>query len=131
GITAASGQRFFFGSTGGRVYGLRATQTGEVLWNQSIGEPFYKAPFVSGDRVLFVSGYGHLHNLSAKTGEPLWSQPAYGVDQIFAHLGGQFVGRDRDQYLILIDAQSGQITQRLRDIRVEYPVINHETDRVY
>src|SRR5690606_5011115 len=78
GITAASDHRFFFGSTGGRVYGLRATRTGEVIWNQSLGEPFYKAPFVSGNNVLFISSFGHLHNLSSETGEPLWNQPTYG-----------------------------------------------------
>lgn len=131
GITAASDHRFFFGTTGGRVYGLRATRIGEVLWNQSLGEPFYQAPFVSQQNVLFVSSYGHLHNLSAETGEPLWSQPTYGVNRIFADLGNQLVGRDRDQFLLLIDSQSGRITQRLRNVRVAYPVINQETDRIY
>lgn len=131
GIAAASGGRFFFGSVGGRVYGIRATRNGEVLWNQSLGEPFYKPPFISGDQLLINSGFGNLHNLSVQTGEPLWERPARGVDEVFAHVGSHFVGRDRDHHLILIDAQSGAVTQTLRDVSVEYVVVNQETNRFY
>ncbi len=131
GITAASDGRFFFGSTAGRVYAVRATRSGEVLWNQSFGEPFYKAPFISGDRLLISGGYGNLHNLAIDTGLPIWDRPTRGVDQVFAHVGNQFVGRDREHHLILIDEQSGQVTQTLHDVFVEHVIVNQETDRFY
>jgi DNA-binding MarR family transcriptional regulator len=75
GLIAASDRRFFFASAGGRVYGVRATRTGEVLWNLSLGEPFYKKPFFTDEKIFITSAYSHLFCLDASTGEPLWEPP--------------------------------------------------------
>lgn len=131
GVAAASNDRFFFGSTGGRVYALRATREGEVLWNQSIGEPFYRTPFIAGEKVLLTSGYGSLHCLNIKDGTPMWAAPATDVDQVFAHVGDQLVGRDREHQLVLVDEPTGNINVRLNDVFVEKVVINQDTDRCY
>jgi hypothetical protein len=131
GVAAASNNRFFFGSTGGRVYAVNATRLGEVLWNQSLGEPFYRTPFVTGDKVLLTSGYGSLHCLNAQNGNPIWQQPATDVDQVFAHVGEQLVGRDREHQLVLVDEATGNINVRMNSVFIEKVVINQDTDRCY
>lgn len=131
GISAASDDRYFFGSTGGRVYAVRATPSGELLWNQSLGEPFYRAPFVSGDRVWISSSYGLLHCLSAETGEPIWERPVSDIDQVFSHVGSRLIGRSREHQLVVLDAASGETLLRSHDFFVERWVVNQDTDRVY
>lgn len=131
GVAAASNNRFFFGCTGGRVYAVDATKQGEVLWNQGLGEPFYRVPFVTGNKVLLTSGYGSLHCLNTKNGTPAWARPATDVDQIFAHVGDQLVGRDRLHHLVLVDEATGNINGRFNTVFVEKVVINQDTDRVY
>lgn len=131
GITAASDKRFFFGSTGGRVYALRATTTGEVLWNQSLGEPMVHAPFVSGNRLWIATSLGTLHCLSTKNGELVWTRPARDIEQVFAHAGNRLVGRDREHHLVVLDTDTGDAVMRSRDFFVERLVHNHDTDRVY
>ncbi|HBJ33199.1 MAG TPA: hypothetical protein DDZ51_00245 [Planctomycetaceae bacterium] len=131
GVAAASNNRFFFGCTGGRVYAVDATRSGQVLWNQSLGEPFYRVPFVTGDRVLMTSGYGSLHCLNAANGRPAWARPATDVDQVFAHVGNQLVGRDRQHHLVLVDEATGSINGRFNSVFVEKVVINQDTDRCY
>lgn len=131
GVAAASDNRFFFGSTGGRVYAVHATREGEVIWNQSLGEPFYRTPFVTGEKVLLTSGYGSLHCLNAKNGNPVWDRPATDVDQVFAHVGDQLVGRGRQHQLVLVDEPTGNINVRMSNVFVEKVVINQDTDRCY
>jgi hypothetical protein len=131
GIAAASGDRFFFASTGGRVYAVRATETGEVLWNQSLGEPFYRAPFISGNRLVLSSGYGNLHCLNLENGTPMWDQPSTDVDQVFAHVGERFVGRDREHHLMMIDEKTGNLVLRMRNVSIEKVIVNQDTDRFY
>jgi hypothetical protein len=131
GVSAAANNRFFFGCTGGRVYAVDASEQGTVLWNQSYGEPFYRAPFVTGDKVLLTSGYGSLHCLSAENGTPTWARPATDVDQVFAHVGEQLVGRDRQHHLVLVDEATGSVNGRFNSIFVEKVVVNQDTDRCY
>jgi outer membrane protein assembly factor BamB len=131
GIAAASDDRFFFATTGGRVYAVRATETGEVLWNQSLGEPFYRAPFISGNRLVVSSGYGNLHCLNLENGTPMWDQPSTDVDQIFAHVGERFIGRDREQHLMVIDEKTGDLALRMRNVSIEKVITNQDTDRFY
>ncbi|TVP95266.1 MAG: hypothetical protein EA381_19225 [Planctomycetaceae bacterium] len=131
GITGASDKRFFFGSTGGRIYGVRATATGEVLWNQSIGDPIYRAPFLSGERMWVSTTYGSLHCLSATDGRLLWPRPTNDMDHVFAHVGNRLVGRDREHHLVVLDADSGAALMRSREFFVERLVVNQDTDRAY
>jgi outer membrane protein assembly factor BamB len=64
-VASASGDRFFFASENGQVYGIRATRSGKVLWSQPYGEPFYNEPFVFGEKILLRSAYGNLFALDA------------------------------------------------------------------
>ncbi len=131
GLTAASDDRFFFGSTGGRVYAVKASESGEVLWNRSVGEPFYQAPYVSDERVMISSAYGHLFCLDAESGEAVWRQPTPDVDQVFAHVGPHLIGRDREHHLMVVDAETGEVRRRMRRLFVENVIVNMDTDRAY
>jgi hypothetical protein len=131
GATPASDDRFFFGSSGGRVYGVLATRSGEVIWNRSFGEPFFKAPFVHGEDVLISSNYGHLYNLSAADGTPKWAAPATGIDTVFAKAGNYYFGRTTSGLLTILDPESGQPHSVGTDVFVDQLVFNPETDRVY
>lgn len=131
GATPASGDRFFFASSGGRVYGVRGTRTGEVLWSRSFGEPFYQPPFVTQENVLLASSYGNLYSLSAKDGSPQWSAPATGIDAVFAHAGDYYFGRTTSGLLTILTPDSGQQVSVAGDIFIDRIVVNPETDRVY
>lgn len=131
GMSSASGNRYFFGTTEGRVYAIDATGLGEVLWNESIGEPVYGVPFVADERVYISSSYGHLFCLAAADGQRLWTQPARDTEQVFAKLGNLLFTRDREHHLIIIDKESGKAVSRMRNVFVEHPVINQDTDRCY
>lgn len=131
GLAAASGSRFFGASTAGRIYGIDARGSGTVLWNDSLGEPFYGRPFVSQERVYVASGYGNLFAIEATSGRKVWPQPTSGVQTVFSQLGDQLVGRNRNGQLLLISTESGEITQRAADVFIEKIIVNEETDRFY
>jgi outer membrane protein assembly factor BamB len=131
GPTAASGERFFLGSAGGRVYGVKATRTGQVLWNRSYGEPFYRAPYIAGDHVLISSSYGNLFCLNATDGIPVWSAPSRYIETIFAHAGSHYFGRSSAGMLIVVDPVNGQQVRFGDEVRVRRVITNSETNRVY
>lgn len=131
GPTAASDDRFFLGSTGGRVYGVKATRIGVVLWNRSYGEPFYRAPFVAGEHVLIPSSYGNLYCLNAADGFPVWSAPSRYIETVFAHAGNYYFARSSSGGLAVIDPVNGQQVSIGADVHVRRVIENHETDRVY
>jgi len=131
GVAAASGDRFFFGSAGGRVYGVHATRSGEVIWNRSFGEPFYGTPFISGEHVLIASSYGNLFRLNASDGTQEWSAPAPNIDTIFANAGSYYFGRTTSGLLTILNRDSGQPVSTGQSVFVDRIVTNPETDRVY
>jgi outer membrane protein assembly factor BamB len=131
GPTAASDDRFFLGSAGGRVYGVKATRIGEVLWNRSYGEPFYRPPYIAGDHVLISSSYGNLFCLNAADGLPVWSAPSRYIDSIFAHAAGHYFGRSSVGMLSVVDPVNGQQIRFGDEVRLRHVVLNSETNRLY
>jgi len=131
GVAAASDGRFFLGSTAGRVYGVKATRSGEVLWNRSFGEPFYQAPFVTGDSVLIASSYGNLYSLGQTDGIPNWASPVPNIDSIFAQAGPYYFGRTTAGLLTILSPESGQTISTGGSVFVDRIVSNPETDRIY
>jgi len=131
GVTAASDERFFLGSTAGRVYGIRASRSGDVLWNRSFGEPFYQAPYVTGEHVLIASSYGNLYCLSATDGLPVWASPATNIDSVFAHAGNYYFGRTMAGLLTILSPDSGQSISTGGSVFIDRVVSNPETNRIY
>lgn len=131
GATPASGDRFFLGSSAGRVYAIHATRSGEVLWNQSYAEPFYQAPFVTGEHVLISSSFGNLHCINAADGTPVWAAPSRYIESVFAKAGDLYFARSTVGLLAAIDPKSGQQVKFGSEVFIERVVKNMDTDRLY
>jgi hypothetical protein len=130
-IAAIAGDRFFFGSESGQVYGVRATRTGEVMWSQPYAEPFYKAPFVLDGKVLLVSAYGNLFALDENTGLSRWDDATPNVDQIMGGFDGRVFVRLLSGDFAVIDAETGDLVENVPSLRPEKLLINRHTDRLY
>lgn len=130
-IASADGDRFFFGSESGQVYGLRATRTGKVLWSQPYGEPFYKAPFLVNGMVLLPSAYGNLYAIDEKTGLAVWDAPTPNVDQIIGGFGDKLFVRLLSQSFAAIDLATGDVIDVDDSMKPGRLLVNRTTDRVY
>ncbi|QEF97060.1 outer membrane biogenesis protein BamB [Stieleria maiorica] len=130
-IAAADGDRFFFGSESGQVYGLRATRTGRVLWSQPYGEPFYKAPFLVNGMVLLPSAYGNLYAIDEKTGLGVWDQPIPNVDEIIGGFDQMLFVRLLSQSFAAIDLETGSVIEVDNTLKPVKLLVNRTTDRLY
>lgn len=130
-IASADGDRFFFGSESGQVYGVRATRTGRVIWSQPYGEPFYKAPYLVDRIMLLPSVYGNLFAIDQETGLAVWEEPTPNVDEIIGGFGDQIFVRLLSQNFAAIDLKTGKvllIDDSLKPVRL---LVNRSTDRLY
>ena len=131
GATPGKDDMFFLGTSNGRAYGVKATKTGQVVWNKSLGEPFYQQPFVVNNRVLLPSSYGNLFSLDAADGLPTWSAPAQNMDSIFSKIGDLYIGRNVSGAMAILSAETGIQQPLSSTIEIHTPVLNEETDRLY
>ncbi|PAY17327.1 serine/threonine protein kinase [Rhodopirellula sp. SM50] len=130
-IASADGDRFFFGSESGQVYGLRATRTGRVLWSHPYGEPFYKAPFLVNGLVLLPSAYGNLFAIDEKTGLGVWDQAIPNVDEIIGGFDNLLFVRLLSQSFAAIDVEAGKIVDVDNSLKPIKLLVNRTTDRLY
>jgi outer membrane protein assembly factor BamB len=131
-IASATGDRFFFGSEAGQVYGLRATRSGKVLWSQPFGEPFYNEPIVVGDQVLIRSAYGNLFSLSVEDGSMTWDRPTPNVSELIGSFGGRIFITTLSGSFAVIDLETGSGLGVFNEIRPGNPIlVNKWTDRLY
>ena len=130
-IAAATGDRFFFGSESGQVYGLRATRSGTVLWSQPFGEPFYNEPMVVGDQLLLRSTYGNLFSLSVDQGVMTWDDTTQNVGDILGAFGGRAFITTLSGAFAVIDLETGERTSLFHELRPGRLLVNTLTDRLY
>lgn len=130
-IAAATGDRFYFGSESGQVYGLRATRSGIVMWSTPLGEPFYKGPLVFDDEVMLRSTYGNLFALSLEDGHLMWPRPVPSVGELIGVLGGQLYATTLSGGLTVIDAKTGARVASYPNVRPADFITNTLTDRIY
>ncbi|MCA9140455.1 MAG: PQQ-binding-like beta-propeller repeat protein [Planctomycetales bacterium] len=130
-IAAGDGDRFFFGSESGQVYGIRATRTGRVLWSHPYGEPFYKAPFLVNGMVLLPSAYGSLFAIDQKSGLGVWDDATPNVDEILGGFGDKLFVRLLSQSFAAIDLKSGDIVEIDDTLKPSKMLVNRTTDRLY
>ncbi|TWT51171.1 outer membrane biogenesis protein BamB [Rubripirellula amarantea] len=130
-LARASGDRFFFGTDNGQVYGIRANRTGEVLWSQPFGEPFYDEPVIFGDQLFIRSAYGTLYCVSVATGEPIWDQPAKSVDELIGAVGKGLFVRSTSGAMAVIDQKTGDRVELFRSLRPGRLLKNTLTNRLY
>lgn len=69
---AVTGDRAFFGSRDGHVYGADAL-TGRKIWEFDAGDPVVSSPAVAGKRVYFGGDSGAIYCLDAGSGQRLWT----------------------------------------------------------
>ena len=130
-IATANGNRFFFGSEAGQVYGLEASRSGQVLWSQPYGEPFYDAPMVADDRLLIRSTYGNLYALSLEDGSMLWDQSVPNIGNLVAAIDGRAYVTTLSGVLSVLDLKSGQRMASFGELRPTSWLTNTLTDRIY
>lgn len=130
-IASADGDRFFFGSESGQVYGLRATRLGRVLWSHPYGEPFYKAPFLMNGLVLLPSVYGNLFAIDDKTGLPRWETATPNVDQILGGFDDKIFVRLLSQDFAAIDVETGKVIVLDTLLKPTQILVNRTTNRLY
>ncbi|MGI9473694.1 MAG: PQQ-binding-like beta-propeller repeat protein [Rubripirellula sp.] len=130
-VAAASGDRFFFGSEQGQVYGVRATRSGDVIWSQPFGEPFYHEPMVVGDQVLIRSTYGNLYALDIETGLQTWNGPVSNLGELLGTINGRVFATTLSGSLIVLDLKTGQRIGSYNHVRPSNFLVNTLTDRLY
>jgi outer membrane protein assembly factor BamB len=130
-IAAASGERFFFGSESGQVYGLRATRSGEVLWSQPWGEPFYNQPLIVEDQLLIRSTYGNLYALDVADGTMTWDRAIPNIGDLIAAFGGRAYVTTLTGGMAVIDLQSGELIANYREVLPVGSLDNQLTNRIY
>ena len=130
-LAAATGDRFYFGSESGQVYGMRATRSGRVMWSTPLGEPFYNGPLVFEDEVMLRSTYGNLFALSLEDGHLMWPRPVPSVGELIGVLGGQLYATTLSGGLTVIDAKTGGRVASYPNVRPADFITNTLTDRIY
>ena len=130
-VAAASGDRFFFGSESGQVYGIKATRKGRVMWSVPYGEPFYKDPMLV-DGVLFMpSEYGNLFALDENNGLSVWTAPAANVDHLIGGLDGKVFVQFISGGFGAIDIKTGKVLEMDRALVPRRLLVNRTTNRLY
>lgn len=101
--------RIYFGNNKGKIFSL-CRVTGEVKWEVSLKGSFSQSVRAIDDRIFAVSSAGDFVSIDADTGSILWSidfKPHkdynYAVTRKFIYL------IDRDNNLLIIDTQNGEI----------------------
>ena len=129
--TGVNGDRFFFGSENGQVYGLRATRSGEVMWSRPYADPFYNAPLVYDDRVFLRSTYGNLFSLSIEDGFMTWPDSIANVDQLIAAFDNKLFVRLLSGHFSVIDIEEGKTLRTVFELLPRHFIVNAYTDRLY
>ncbi|MFK8115288.1 MAG: PQQ-binding-like beta-propeller repeat protein [Rubripirellula sp.] len=130
-IAAASGDRFYFGSESGQVYGLRATRTGRVMWSMPFGEPFYHEPIVMEDQLLIRSTFGNLYSLALDSGIMQWEEATSNVADLIGSFGDYIYVTNLSGSFGVLDKKTGRQIQSYSSVRPASYLVNKLTDRLY
>ena len=130
-LTPASGNRFYFGSEAGLVYGLRATRSGQVMWVAPVGEPFYNEATVFHDQVLLRSTYGNLFSLHVDDGHMTWERPISSIGNLLGALDGRLYATTLSGVLTVIDLETGKRIASFPEMLPGKFLVNTVTDRLY
>ena len=130
-LAPASGDRFYFGSESGLVYGIRATRSGHVLWVQPVGEPFYNEATVFNDQVLLRSTYGNLFSLHVDDGHMMWERPISSIGNLLGALDGRLYATTLSGVLTVIDLKTGRRIASFPEMLPGKFLVNTVTDRLY
>ncbi|EMI24226.1 serine/threonine protein kinase related protein [Rhodopirellula europaea SH398] len=130
-LAAAPGERFFFGSESGQIYGIKATREGDVLWSRPTGEPIYESPIFFNEKVFYPTTYGNLMCVSASDGYSVWPQTVPGVQKLLGAIDGKIYARSMSGSLLVMSMEDGSLLGRFPRIQPEALLVNRSTDRLY
>lgn len=130
-VAAASEDRFFFGTDRGRVYAVKATRTGEILWRKSVDQPISDTAFLDGDSLYVRTLYNNLFCMGVADGEAKWGGPATQVSAILASSDEHLFVRTNTQQLGVLGKASGARVSVVPAIVGDRYVVNRHTDRLY
>ena len=130
-LAPASGDRFYFGSESGLVYGMRATRSGHVMWVYPAGEPFYNEATVFNDQVLLRSTYGNLFSLHVDDGHMTWERPISGIGNLLGALDGRLYATTLSGVMTVIDLKTGKRIATFPEMLPGKFLVNTVTDRLY
>lgn len=130
-VATADDDRFFFATSRGQVYALKATREGRVLWNLPLGEPMLQGVFVVGEKLYAPSGYGNLYAIEAASGQVIWENPAPGVGAVIGVVGEYIYVRSTSGVLVVLEVATGKRVANFNSIRPTMVFPNTATDRIY
>lgn len=120
--------RIFVATTNGDVFAMDET-VGERKWKYSTGYPIERAPAAVGDRVYVTSAEPALHAIDAKTGAAIWVAPK--MTQFAAASLNRVYGFDDLRGLVVLDAKTGAVLDRMQTDGSSTTLVNDQTDRLY
>jgi outer membrane protein assembly factor BamB len=129
---AIAGGKAFIGSDAGKLVALDVA-TGAPLWQFDTGSPVRCTPAVAADTVYIGSDSGKLHALDSTTGQERWQFACGGPVQSSPAVIGNvviFAANDHHVYALGRDTGRKRWARRLRDYRIQAPVVIHG-DMVY
>lgn len=131
GIAAGRGDKFYFGSEVGQVYGVRGTRSGKVLWSRPYGEPFYDQPVLLDDKLFIRSTYGNLFSINTDSGIMNWSYPVPSVGKILGAFDGKIFAQLMSGGFTAIDVESGKTIGNFFDLKPGLSLNNPQSNRLY
>jgi outer membrane protein assembly factor BamB len=118
----------YVGSTAGDLFGLHEMK-GTREWKFATGYPIIRAPAAVGDRVYVTTEEPAMHCVDAKTGQGIWETPA--ITQFAAASSKRVYGIDDLRALVVVDANTGALLDRMPTDGSANALVNDHTDRLY
>lgn len=130
-VAAGPGEEYFFGTDHGQVYGIHATNSGEVLWTESLGVSVTSIPVLLKDRLFVVTEYGELFCLDLADGRRIWERSVKNVGRLDAAFDGKLYCEDLSGRFLALNALDGSRVATPVQFEPTVVVTNRETNRLY
>ena len=131
GIASARGDKFYFGSEIGQVYGVKATRSGKVLWSRPYGEPFYDKPVLLDDKIFIRSAYGNMFSINTENGIMNWAYPVPSVAEVLGAFDGKIFVRLMGGGFSVVDVESGKTVGNFFGFKPGLTLANPASNRLY
>jgi outer membrane protein assembly factor BamB len=125
---AASGRMIYVGTVAGELIAADE-MTGAQPWRFAAGFPIARSPAAIGGRVYVTSLRPALAAVDIVNGVAQWSSPT--ITQFAAASRERVYAIDNLRSLVVLDAASGAILQRMPTDGASTALVNDQTDRLY
>lgn len=125
---ASLGDHGYFASEEGFLYAINA-ERGHLDWRASVGASLEMPPLAIGGVVYQSTHEPALHAFDASTGAELWVAP--GVVECVARSNERLYALNDTGALMVLDAATGELIDRLTPTGDQTAVANNQTDRIF